>query len=292
MQNDNGSLSEGLRLLQEIGDLLDGGRQPYVHENGLVTPGPDRPDTVPGMDMDKEKRNASQPEAGSEGPTAGQGQGAAAGRSAAACAESLVLGHTGLTDELRRDLGAAITAYPAARVVIAPPVVWLLTPVHPIYGLPDGAYLLTRIPMDESSRIASWAWWDLGIWIGPRHTNTPDGSICAFERKDGTWSPEKGLTLWLDLHATWITRQLYLRYFNRWPGSQVLHTALERLRDHMPNELCGCRSGDVYEVCCRKRDLATSPYERLMAFRRQFGNGCRRPDQDAAGQLQSLITGF
>jgi hypothetical protein len=300
LQRPDSAIEAGLRLLNEIGGLLDVGGQPYVHENGLVMPGPDRCILRPGTD--KESRYASEPEPWAQGPAPREREGTAIGRTsshtaaagsasraASAGAEALILGPSGLTAELRRDLGEAIAAYPAGRVLIVPPVVWLLTPVRPILGLPDQAWLLTRIGMDSAASTASWAWWDVGLWIGPRHTNVPDGSICAFERSDGTWRPEMGLTLWLDLHATWIVRHLHLRYVGRWPGSQVLHTAAERLRDHRPGEFCGCRSGRLYAACCSAADLAMSPYARAYEFWKHFREGIKRPNATAAAVLQKMI---
>ncbi len=128
--------------------------------------------------------------------------------------------------------------------------------------------------------VRSWAWWGPGlIWIGPRHTNYPDGSICSFEPKDlDAWQRGKSLRDLLDIHAVWIVRHLFLRYFGHWPGDQVFHTAYERLKEHRPGELCGgCRSGLRYEDCCRILDYRLDPVERVISFMRQFGNLDRNP---------------
>src|SRR5690606_35556821 len=246
----------GLPMLRLIGHELDRDQYPVVHENGLVMPGPGRPPDSPG----KGPADAYHTQPGSSGPATREGQGPARQGSAdgpgSTGAQALLLRRPGLTDGMRRDLGDATAAYPNMRIRFAPPVAWLLCETSPILGLTDRAYLLTRYPLAGSEPIASWAWWKPGIWIGPRHTNYGDGSICSFEPQHGTWSPGDGLVRLLDLPAVWIVRHLYLRHFGRWPGDQVIHTPFERLRDHRPGERCGCGSFQAYERCCRARDIA------------------------------------
>ena len=182
----------GLELLRRIGDMLDQDMYPHVSINGQVTPGPDQSVHEPGNckgEQDHAVRTATR----THGPEAGQGKGTAAGGAADETGtETFLLSESGLTDALRRDLGAAAGVYPSMRIRVAPPVVWLLTLNRPILGLPDSAYVLTclsldpRLPLRGQGRtLASWAWWDLGVWIGPRHTNYGDGSICSFEPKHG-----------------------------------------------------------------------------------------------------------
>ena len=97
-------------------------------------------------------------------------------------------------------MGAAIAAYPSLRIRIAPPVAWLLTINEPIVGLPDRAYMLTKMSLapaeGEGRSAASWAWWDVGIRIGARHTNYGDASICSFEPKHHTWTPNDSIPSW------------------------------------------------------------------------------------------------
>ena len=161
-----------------------------------------------------------------------------------------------------------------------PHLIWLLNQITPIHGLEDDALLLTAYPLDRKYTVKSWAWWGPGvIWIGPRHTNYPDGSICSFEPDDVTWWRGKPLTALFDLHVLWIVRHLFLRRFRRWPGRQVLHTAYERLMEHCAGELCGCDSGRKYEDCCREKDRKLDSIEMLASFirRLRFGSSERKP---------------
>lgn len=280
---------KGLLLLKDIGNELDRDIYPVVHENGRVMPGAGRSPNSPG----KEMLYAFQPEAGSRGPAARQGQGAPARGSATAGAEALVLGQPGLSDDAHRDLVGAIAAYPRTRVRFVPPVAWLVTPIRPVDNLPDAALLVTRYLLDQRARRGvrpnvSWAWWDVGVWIGPRHTNFPDGSICAYEPTQGTWTTGNSLLLWFDLHAVWIARHVHLRYFDRWPGDQVLHTAFERVREHRPGELCGCGSMQPYEECHQAADLARTPYDRAREFHKHYPDPYRRPDPEAVATLLAV----
>jgi hypothetical protein len=132
-------------------------------------------------------------------------------------------------------------------------------------------------PFEPLRRVSSWAWWTTGIWVGPRHTNYPDGSICSFEESDGTWNTRDSLVPLLDLHSVWLVRHLHLRHFGRWPGRQVLHTAYERVAENGACEFCGCDSGELYAACCQQRDLAIPPHIRYRKFIRHFRTRERRP---------------
>jgi hypothetical protein len=100
-------------------------------------------------------------------------------------------------------------------------------------------------------------------WIGPRHTNFQDGSICAFSPDDGVWSEGDDLRTLLDLYSVWALRQLYLEVFGRWPGKQYglvgadyRVQAFYRQRECRDDELCGCGSETLrYFECCKESDL-------------------------------------
>lgn len=109
--------------------------------------------------------------------------------------------------------------------------------------------------------VRSWAFWvdavSLPVWIGPRHTNYNDGSICAFERSDSTWTLADGLVPLVDFYTLWAARHLHLEVFGRWPGAQAVHRPYERILEIQPNEKCGCRRAQrTYTKCCRSQDLA------------------------------------
>lgn len=205
--------------------------------------------------------------------------------SRSACATSSFLSEQQLNDETAADLQGVIGAYPEVQLRFTPDLVWLLNYIKPIRGLEDAALVVTAYPRNQRDILRSWAWWGPGfIWIGPRHTNYPDGSICSFEPCDGTWRGGQPLQELLDLHAVWIVRHLFLRRFGRWPGRQVFHTAYERLTEHRPNELCGgCNSRRRYEECCREVDEKTDPIGRAVLFTIQFrGASERRPPRPVA----------
>lgn len=97
-------------------------------------------------------------------------------------------------------------------------------------------------------------------WFGPRHTNYPDGSICAFEKDAETWAFGDSLVALLDLLSVWAIRQLYLESFGRWPGPQASSYPYERLIEFQDTEHCGCaKLKGRYSQCCKPRDLFYKP---------------------------------
>ena len=169
-------------------------------------------------------------------------------------------------------------------------------PAFTIVGLPDKAYLLTVMPLDPTAlphgskkSVTSWAWWDVGIRVGPRHTNYGNGSVCSFEPDHRTWTSGDSIVALFDLNAVWIARHLFLRHFGRWPGDQVLHTAHERLSEHRRGELCGCGSLQLYEHCHRDADTKTSAYDRLQEFRCRVDDPGRQVPDRAWEELARLL---
>jgi hypothetical protein len=156
---------------------------------------------------------------------------------------------------------------------------WLSGPIQPIPGLPDSASIVMVYPFKASYAIRGWAWWDCGIWVGPRHTNYGDGSICAFEPTDptGIWRPGDPLLQLLHYWASWLGRHIYLTRLGRWPGPQSLHTAFERINEHRPHEMCGCGSGEQYAQCCHSKDVALPTAARQEEFSKFFPWPFRQP---------------
>jgi len=183
----------------------------------------------------------------------------------------------GVDERLIDDLRGVTVAYPQWTARSTPGVTWLQGTLSPIPGLSDTALVTTKFPHDLSVAVESWAWWDMGVWIGPLHTNYGRGSICTHEIRHGTWVRGRD-RLWqlLDLISVWVVRQMHVRYLGFWPGRQVLHTPEERLRDHLPGDLCGCdRLGLTFDACCRTRDEA---HARTFRTVRPFPS--RRPAPD------------
>jgi len=218
------------------------------------------------------------PEGAQGGSETGCGQGAASRKGSAGARASLI-GVESVVPELRSRLAALVDAYPGTTVRTAPKALWVSSRVKPVIGL-EGGRLLSLILSEGLDRpvVRTWAWWDTGLWIGPRHTNYPDGSVCSFEPADGTWSGDDDLVPLWDLYSVWVARQLHLGLFGFWPGGQVLHTAHERLRDQAPQELCGgCRSFRPYSECHYRADLRVDPLQRVAQFVRRFGAEQNRP---------------
>lgn len=285
---------QALQTLKRIGDDLDRGIYPIAYTGGVVLPGNTQPvSTAPGEEFTS---NAAESEAGSTRPEARPGEGPAGNgatgeRSSGAAA--LILGQPGLTDSVREDLVGAIEAYPQFYVRFAPQGAWLCGWLRPIPDLPERVFLVIYYPLsfptDPKPRLASWAWWESGVWVGPRHTNCGDGSICAFDPSDGVWEAGDALWLYMDLMSVWIVRHIFLRRFDRWPGKQVLHTAFERLRDHRPGELCGCRSGLRYEACHQVRDRRRPVWLAISDYLRFFPNPIRRPSDEVLSFMGSTL---
>lgn len=283
-----------LQRLAEIGDAMDRGDYPRIGANGSVAPGPDR---SPSKNLPGEKGNhvARQGEpAGSGGSEAGQGQGPARpGSPGTEGAQAQLLRQPGLTRSVRNDLEEAFAEHHLVGLRVASPVVWLLLEVHPLPPLPDQALLLVCYPLSQNDEPRSWAWWHTGVWIGPRHTNFPDGSICSHAKTDGVWSPGDPLLPLLDLYAVWVLRHLHLRHLGRWPGHQDVKVAYERVHELRPDELCGCGSEMRYSECHQSEDEARKPHELYFEFVRAFGvtSYARRPPAEAYRELRIVALG-
>jgi hypothetical protein len=274
----------GIALLGKIGTDLNQGIYPVVHDRGIVEPGQSN-----NREEESGEKGILYESKGTRGSTAGPGEGTtggtwSSGRSPASeswstSSATSVVSEQRLSDEAAANLEGVIQAYPQVKLWFTPDLVWLLNWITPIRDLEESALLVTAYPGDERYNIMSWAWWGPGIlWIGPRHTNYPDGSICSFEPRDGTWSRKERLTNLLDLHVLWIVRHLFMRYLGYWPGRQIFHTAYERLNEHRPAEMCGgCDSKLRYEDCCRRSDEKVDPIRRVAAFVTNFPNGERKP---------------
>lgn len=274
----------GIERLTALGAELDAGRFPSVFTGGVVEPGATPSAVGPGIEEDCTDggARAGRPSAGTRQGSAGRARtagGSAAPRQGEASASASVVGEFN-AECLTGELSGVEGAYPRVRIHATPDMVILSNWIQPIRGLPDSALLLTVWPRAYDRWPVSWAWWSPGVWVGERHTNYPDGSVCAFEVSDGTWRRGQSAVVFLDLQSVWLARHLHLMRLGRWPGRQILHTAYERVAEHRPGEFCGCDSGRVYERCCREGDLRLGAYNRLMEFRRwNSQRSLRRPPE-------------
>lgn len=149
--------------------------------------------------------------------------------------------------------------YPSAKKFSDPYGTWLAVRSFPIGEDGPQTLLLIAIPQ-ESFKVEAWAFWLMQtevVWIGPRHTNIPSGSACAFPPDSDYLDCEWPLRRYVDLLTEWCARHLYHAVHVRWPGPQEGRWALYRLRETQPQECCPrCGGLTYYEECCKARDEA------------------------------------
>lgn len=267
---------QGSPILAALGFALDTRVTCNVYEGGFVWPAPELlPEHLAGMLQgvighgDDQDRQAGPAGRGQEGQ---RQAGEAAARTAAAGAGASLLGDVALVVPM---LSEALLAYPQLQVSSVSASashaagLRLSVTVQPIADLPTTATIAVYWPAEPHLEVMSWAWWEDGIWIGPRHTYA-NGSICSFEKRDRTWTRAHGPRPLMDLNVVWVARQMYLRAYGRWPGQQRIHTSLGRLLEQAPDELCGCGSAQAYHNCHCEDDtntVATAEIERHLASR-------------------------
>jgi hypothetical protein len=150
--------------------------------------------------------------------------------------------------------------FPTARVITEPQGAVITLQSRLCNESPEWAMFVTMLSRNNSQP-RSWGF-SVGTlfetrWIGPRHTNYFDGSICAYEPTDHTWHVGMPLVELFGYYTLWAARHFHLRQVGFWPGPQRVHHASERLAEVKPNELCGCSEGiRAYQDCCRQRDLS------------------------------------
>jgi hypothetical protein len=117
--------------------------------------------------------------------------------------------------------------------------------------------LICELENQSTKMPRAWAFWRDGSWVGPRHTNFPDASICAFYLEDQSWEPGDSLVTLFDMYSLWVVRHLHLKLMGWWPGEQVAKERAERVAELEPNEWCGCVwASGRYADCCQPVDLA------------------------------------
>lgn len=266
-------------ILKQIGHQLDEDIFPRIKNSGIVTPGDAAaPTSNWAEEINNERSGTTRSETGAwTGPPRGKRQ--ADRHRAPSATPPIILAD--LQSRYESELSALHEAYPGTKVWSQTEGMWLLTEGTILPGQWQKAIFLTGIPFDRSRAVRSWGFW-VGVplrcptWIGPRHTNFPDGSICAFEPRDGTWSAGDSLVVLLDLFALWALRHLHLQAFGRWPGRQTARWVHERLGEIIPSEYCGCGSAKFYEDCCLPNDLSSDRIAEAAIFQSETG-GVRTP---------------
>lgn len=252
-----GIVGVGWRMeLKLIGEQMNKNVFPTVTDGGIVVPD-ERPVplTFQGTEVSEDERErASRPTAGSrKGP---QGRKRQAGRTAGAITSiplRVVRSYFGAEFE------KVVKAYPETRVWAQKEGAFLKVPTALLSGLGRRVILLIAVRFSPSPEIRAWGFWEDGKWLGPRHTNSPDGSICPFDASNPTWWIGQPLIRLIDIYSVWALRHLHLEVFGRWPGRQLALDPFERLAELFPDELCGCDNGigKRYVDCCLTRDKAT-----------------------------------
>lgn len=265
--------------LKQIGCQLDLMVFPRVKNGGVVTPS----ELAVSFDMGEEKHYEHERRSATQSrkrPTGGQGspRGAWAPRQAAPLVGASLQAH------YEDELDAIYRAYPGTKVWLQKDGFWLLAESSLTPGLRQAAIFLVGISY-QNSIAKAWGFWKDPLttlkWIGPRHTNFPDGSICAFHPTDGTWIVGDPLVELLDLYSVWAVRQLYLEEFGRWPGPQAVLHPYERMLELRADEYCGCgRYDKLYGECCRDADLKKNRIAQAVNFLVCFAGGLREPPEE------------
>ena len=276
------------QMLSEIGRQLDANVFPQVFGNGVVMPSAS---DVASSALGKETGNEQQRP---RGPAAGSRQGAArrkgTSRRSRQAGASARIGGSLLRAAYEAQVVSLEKAYPASRVFPDDDGMWLQTESSVLSGLDYGATFLVAVPFAPGAGPRAWGFWndpDGPLWIGPRHTNFFDGSICAFSPGDNVWTEGGNLTSLMDLYTVWALRHLHLEVMGRWPGRQYslpspneVLNPYYRLAQCKDDELCGCGSLTTqYTECCKPRDLRSDFGRLAQEFVRRMGGrlGDRKP---------------
>lgn len=266
--------------LHRIGVGLDARRPVRVKDGGIVILDPQPTSPTVQEKSDEQQQGAGGPAARSWQRSTRRQR--SSGRSRAPRAGSRIVG---LAGNYAGQLENVQRAYPGATLLPDDHGVWLLARSQVIDGLSREAIFLIALPETPAVEPRGWAFWQQDgqvEWIGPRHTNFPDGSVCAYHPMlDKAWSPGSDLCTLLDLYSVWALRQLHLVVFDRWPGRQ--YAMLDelgqadpyyRLTQFKEAELCNCGSNRRYGECCRPHDLKLPFPSILHAFKsRNLGLG-------------------
>lgn len=270
-----------IEILRKLGQQLDVDIFPRVGNHGIVIPGDvDGSDFFRTKETNHERQGTRRPATRSWTGTA-RWKGETSG-SWTPCSTSQTI-CSDLRSHYQNELTAVLQAYPETQVWQQEDGIWLLTESTLLAGLDQKAVFLTGIPFSRERLPRGWGFWlriplSHPAWIGQRHTNMPDGSICAFDPKDGTWEIGGSLVTLLDLYTLWALRHLHIQDYGYWPGRQVANYVTERLLELKPFELCGCGESMTYGECCRAADLKADRLFELMKFY-DLGGFHRSPPQ-------------
>lgn len=206
----------------------------------------------------------------------------------------------GSDTDYREALREVRDAYPGVRMWEQGEGFWLWAESALLTGLQQTAAFLVGVSM-EKRMVRSWGFWNSVVgmsWIGPRHTNFPDGSICAYDPRDFTWEFGHSLVNLLDIFSVWALRHLHLEILGRWPGPQVATIPYEVVLEVGDMELCPCGSLRRYADCCKEMYASRNLIADAIDYCLTTGGGRRYPpvpilqfvrDQTQAPSLNQII---
>jgi hypothetical protein len=288
--------AETQALLQQVGAALDEHRQLLVHIHGLVALEQESKIATPAKENGNERQGKRRSAARSrERPSRRKGSPRGSRPASAASrigGDVLLAAYEGQMTRLNE-------AYPTFQAFPDDDGMWLLARSSIISGLERKATFLVALPHRSGPGPRAWGFWTVAgenHWIGPRHTNFQDGSICAFSPDDGAWSEGGDLRTLLDLYSVWALRHLHLEVLGRWPGKQYglfgadpRVQAYYRQKECQDDELCGCGSETRrYSECCKPSDLQWDVFQLMGLFLRQIDGGfqSRRPPPSVVGFIE------
>lgn len=269
-------------MLRQIGTALDTSGSLRVHTNGMISIDHEtRKDSADG-------RQATRRPAARSRERAARRQGASRGSRPSGPASRI---GGDLHHAYESQLRLAGEAYPTLATFPDKDGLWLLAKSSVLPSLTREATLIVALPYRPGLGPRAWGFWTAAetppTWIGPRHTNFHDGTICAFAPNEGAWSEGGDLRTLFDLYTVWAARHLYLEVFGRWPGKQyallgspLALQVLYRLSECEDDELCGCGSETLqYADCCKTEDLKWNRLQLIEHFMSAIpgGFGSRKP---------------
>lgn len=268
-----------LQKLSELGQAIDIDRQTQVFDGGEV-----------GIVENLNKKDeANEPER-SRGSATGSWQGPEAGPRRAPGEAPRV----GIVDQQVPRLAGLAELYKAYPTIIKEGDfgLWIIVTSKPLGGDGPQVTFVIAYPYSDKGLPKAWAFWKLGDFpkfIGPRHTNFPDASICAYGPQDGAWERADGLVALVDLYSTWALRHLYFQYFDRWPGRQYGASALYRRIEFSGEEWCGCGGSLKYAACHKATDALVDEEVARDEHRQTMGSdyGPRRPPKSVMNFARS-----
>lgn len=266
--------TEIIEKIRVIGDNLDINQYPRVYNGGFVRPIDPPVPLTQGQEVNYVQSSRRSTTGSRQRPQRRQRQ---TSRSGTPSRRTPII-DARLRIRYEEQLGAVQEAYPGAINWCQDNGMWLLTESSLFDGLGQKATFLTNIPyISNVPKLGprSWGFWTTPVfcdWIGPRHTNMPDGSICAFEPQDRSWRTTLPLVKLLDLYSVWAARHLHLKLFGRWPGYQSVPYVFERCTEIKDTEFCGCSLRNRrYIDCCKQSDIQAAKVENPVEYLRKVG---------------------